>query len=247
MSFTAKRLFYSASKYAGITTGTLTGLDQDEEEDLRQTYNSMIDSWRGDGLTVSHVGRYEFPLVANQGDYTIGPGGNFDRVWPERMERAGIIVDDDAEYPIYPLTLEEWSLWRQKKQASNWPRRYFWERAFPLGILHLLYIPSDTSKVALYLEDPISQIVKPGGTPPDYDAVTLDYAPGYQLACESNLGMLYAAANSSRAKPTAEARRIAKASLDLLKTNNNRPLCRTTDLAATTNRSNIYNGNRWGN
>lgn len=241
MSITVDNLFYGAYRDAGLVKHEGTGLSDDQTEEARQLYNRMIDSWRADGLTISHISRKLYPITPGQGDYTIGPSGDWDTVWPTRVERMSIVLSQyspEPEYPIFPLTVDEWQDWTYKKQVTNWPRRYFYERDFPLGILHLLYVPSDANSAAIYEEQPLSQIDATG------DAL-LEFQPGYQEAIETNLAKRIAArfpGQSSISRLTLE---LSESSLDLIKNNNNRPLQRTTDFARS-GRSDIYNGNRYG-
>lgn len=240
-SLTVDQLFNAAYGYAGLLDFEQVGLGADETEQSRQTYNSMVDAWRSDGLTVSHIQRLLFQLIPNQGDYTIGEGGDFDTAWPDRVERAGIVLTEEnpqPEYKLYQLTIDEYQEWVLKGQSTNWPFRYWYERSFPLGILHFLYIPTDTNQVALYLEEHILPINTTGNA-------IIEYQPGYQEAIETNLAVRLAMKlPRAQLKPGVEV--LARSSLALIKNANNRPLVRESDLGRQGGRTNIWAGNRWG-
>lgn len=248
MSVTAFQVFYAAYKNAGGVLLEQTGLNVDQQEEARQAYNGMVDTWRADGFTVSHVERVLFPTVASQGIYTIGPGGDWNDVWPDRIDRAGIVITNGsgalpAEYPLYPLTVQLFAEWIVKDQQTSYPAAYFYERSFPLGKVHLLYIPNTVNNVALYLERPLSQIAVNA----DYSTVSLDYQPGYQEALENNLAVRIAERNPKTTNITQSLINRARFGLQLLKTVNNRPLTKARDImpAGYGGRASIYNGNRW--
>ncbi len=200
----------------------------------------MVDGWRADGLTISHVARLLFNIIPSKGDYTIGLSGDFDTPWPDRVERAGMVLTSETpnpEYPIFPLSIDEWKEWTLKTQSTNWPRVYFYERSYPLGILHLLYVPTDANQIALYLEEALLPISATGDT-------LLDFPPGYQEAIESNLAVRIAAKSpgSNIQEFTVE---LSRSSLMLIKNANNRPLKRGHDFERGPYRTNVYVGNRY--
>ncbi len=246
MSVTAFQIFYAAYKNAGGVLLEQTGLNVDQQEEARQAYNGMVDTWRADGFTVSHVERVLFPITPSQGTYTIGPGGDWNDVWPDRIDRASIVLTSQTlqpEYPLYPLTVQEFQLWVVKQQQTNYPSAYFYERSFPLGKIHLLYIPNNVNDIALYLERPLSQIAVNA----DYNNVTLEYQPGYQEALENNLAVRIAERNPKTTNITQSLINRARFGLQLLKTVNNRPLTKARDIMPLGygGRSNVFFGNRY--
>ena len=50
-----------------------------EASDGLMVLNGMLDSWLAERLMAFSILIQEFPLVANQGTYTLGPGGDFNR------------------------------------------------------------------------------------------------------------------------------------------------------------------------
>lgn len=242
-AITVDALFYSAYREAGMVPIEGTGLNDDQTEECRTLFNRMIDRWRGEGTTIYHIGRTVFPITPGKGDYNIGPSQDFDCPWPMRLERAGIILTSETvqpEYPIFPLTLDEWQYWTLKQQATNWPRRFFYEKSYPIGIVHLLYVPTDANNIALYMEQPLDEITATGDE-------LIDLPPVYQEAVETNLAVRIAARNPGRSQISPMTVELAKSSLDQVRTNNARPLKRTTDLDRRGGcRSNVYSGNRYG-
>jgi hypothetical protein len=241
MGVTIDQIFRTAYTYAGLVYLEQTGLGPDQTEDCRQAYNSMVDSWRADGTLIHHVKRIVFDLVSSKADYSIGPGGDWDTDRPMRLERIGILLTNQspqAEIPLQPLTLDEWQNWRLKTQTINWPQFFFYELDFPLGIVHLLYVPTDQNSVALYLEQPLAQIDAVGDE-------LLDFPPNYQELIESNLAVRIAMRHPDRAKLSPEVRGMAMSTMQQARMNNRRPLVRHSDIESRFGRSNVLSGNRY--
>lgn len=221
---------------------TILGPDQTEE--ARQIYNVLADSWRLRGLTISHVYRQLFPIIPSQADYAIGPNGDIDIPWPERLDRVSVVVSGSTpnpEYKLWPLTVDDWQHWVVKTETANWPNGYFYERKYPIGILHLLYVPTDGNQLALYLETSLPQIDATGDE-------LIDFPPGYQQAIQSNMAVLLAARYPTKAKLSPITSALARSSLMAIEQANNRPLSRTTLLSESRygGRSNVLLGNRYG-
>lgn len=242
MSISVNQLFYGGWRDAGLVLVEQTGLDSAQLEEARQIYNRMVDAWRSDGLTISHLSRNPFPIVPNKSDYTIGPGGDIDTLWPERIERASIEITSQSpspELPMVALTIDEWQDWRLKRQITNWSRAFFYERSFPLGIIHLVYVPTDANNLILYLEEPISQIDAA-------DDSVIEFPPGYQEAIETNLAVRIAARHPKEQSLSEDTRELAIKSLNRIMNANNRPLERATDFTWRRGQvRNVYSGNRY--
>lgn len=244
MSVTVDQFFYSVYRYAGMVLKAGTGLDPDQTEECRTVYNSMTSAWAADGTTISHIGRDLFDITPSQGDYTIGPSGQWE--WPRvprRVQRASMVLTDQSpqpEYKLWPLTIDEWQIWTLKTQTADWSRCFYYEYIpDSLGIVHLLWVPSDANQVALYLEHALSQIEATG------DA-ELIFADGVQEALETNLAIRIAARYPEEAKLSQDTRNLARSSLSLIRGTNNRPLCRENDLTRGRRGYSILSGTRYG-
>lgn len=238
-------LFYRAASMCDFVTLSGTRLDPDRTEDCRLSWNALVDTWRADGTTINHLARVLFPITPGQGDYTIGPDGDWDTDRPARMERMGVVLTSSSsggppypEIPLFQLTIDQWQNWVYKDQVTTYSRHYFYELDFPLGIVHLLYVPSEGDSIALYLERILSKIAAVG------DEMLL-FPPGYEEALTTNLAVRLASMGKG-AKLSKETARMAVTGLQLIRDGNNRPLIRSTDLSPGWNgRSNIYLGNRY--
>jgi hypothetical protein len=268
-SITAQQLFYDCYADAGMIQLEQTGLNPDQVAECQQLFNRMIDSWQLDGWMCSHVARLLFPLLPYGGPagiYTVGPNGDFDPAqgttlagvvgqiasnYPVRIERAGAVVTTQPnyqgppEFPIRMLSLDEYQDWILKQQTSNWPWCAWYEPAFEnsggLGILHLLYVPTDGNYIALYLEETLAQI----------DATqdqTLQFRPGYYDLIASNMAVRIAARHPKTAVLADSTKELARSSMSLVRMANHRPTSRGNDFTGggDRTRSSIYSGNRYG-
>ena len=276
---TIAQLFYDAYRDAGVEMLTQSGLSPDQTEEARTQFNRTVDSMQLDSTMVSHVARLQFQLIQNKGDYTVGPGGDWDpgnpvsasspgfnypsasiaSNYPVRIERASILLTSQftgtnfpgppplpppsgpgpAEYPLFKMSEQEWQGWTLKNQTTNFPRAYYYEQSYPLGVFHLLYVPYDTDTCVLYIEETLAQIDS------DSDAI-LYFRPGYQDLLTTKLAIKIAR-RTSGIQVTPELMSAEREAEELVRTNNHRPLKKMSDANPRIPfRSNIYIGNRYG-
>ena len=224
-----------------------TQLNEDQIEECRQNFNRMVDAYQLDGQTIYYIARLIFDLVPGQGDYTVGIGGDFDPgCYLVRIERASVLITTNPqpvansgppEYKLWPFTVDDYQEWIYKKQTTNFPRYYYYDENYPLGGLHLMWVPLDPDQIVIYAEQPLLAI----------DATAdelLDFRPGYQDFLQSNLAVRLSDSNPrAQLKPGVLER--ARSSENLVKMANNRPLKRMSDFAQGPYRNNVYMGNRY--
>jgi hypothetical protein len=261
---TAQQLFYDAYSEAGLIVLEQTQLNPDQVAEAQQIYNRMVDAFQLDGRMVSHTARLLFPITPSKGIYSVGPNGDWDPAqgvslagavgqipsnYPVRIERASAVVTTEPlylgppEYEMHSLSIDEYQSWILKQQTSNWPWCYYYEPAYQnsngLGIIHLLYVPTDADQIALYLEETLAQIDA------TQDAL-IWLRPGYYDMISSNMAIRIAARHPKDAVVADSTRELARSSLSLVRMANNRPLAKTNDMAQSSGRmSNIYTGNRY--
>lgn len=261
MSITVGQLFYDAYRDAQLVALEQSVLNADQVEECRTQFNRLVDSLQLDGGMISHVARLVFNIIPGKGDYTVGPSGDLDpgvpvsassaiaSNYPVRIERASILITSiptpaqagPPELPLIPLTIDEWQSWVYKQQTTTYSRNFFYEPSYPLGVFHLLYVPTETDQLVLYLEETLAQINATGDE-------TLDFRPGYQDMLTSNLAMRVGMRRPGW-QPPPQLAELARSSMAIIRMANTRPLSRTSDFQSTSRfRSNIYTGSgRYGN
>jgi hypothetical protein len=195
VAVTASGLIYQALRSIGVIRAK-QGASPDVIDDCFTYLNQMVDSWNTEALVIPATQRLVFDLSAGKADYTLGPGGDLDAVWPERIERAGIILTTTAaiESPIKYQSLSE-RAGVSYKDGTGIPVAVYDDQGFPLRTLSLWPVPANTVgtlSLALYLP------VMLGGFA-DLDTA-YSFRPGYAQALWSNLALLIAPAMEEHSK-----------------------------------------------
>lgn len=159
---TGKNLIYRALRSLGVLRAGQTA-NTDTLNDGLVALNDLIDAWNADSLTVPHVQRAVYDLVAGQADYTIGAGGDFDTDRPSSVYAAGIIDTDGNETPI-----------RVTDEVQIAGIRLYTDRAFPVTNLNLSPAPAAGQQLALYTWAPLTAFA-------DLDT-NYSFPQGYALA-----------------------------------------------------------------
>lgn len=157
--------------------------DADDANDAFQVLNEYID-WLGtQRLSIPCVRRLSFSLVANTGDYTIGPGGTFNTPLPTDIEGAGIQYPvaggTPFEVPIEVYTERMWRLVTIKALTSTYPLGIRFERRAPLGTITVYPKPTASATLVLYVPQALTQ----------FASLTTRYIllPGYPRMLRYNL------------------------------------------------------------
>jgi hypothetical protein len=155
--------------------------------------NNLIESWNIEDLLVYGSTQSVFPLVANQGSYTIGTGGNFNTVRPNKIVRAYIRdltqpAASRVDFPLYIYTTEEYADYALKGMTNNFVWGVYFDDDFPLITAYFTPIPSTSQYSFVMWTDGII-----GNLTLDQ---TISLAPGYLRALEANLVIELAASYS---------------------------------------------------
>ncbi|MCE5247962.1 hypothetical protein LLG88_13705 [bacterium] len=164
--------------------------DSDAYKVLRR-FNSMLDAWRTQELTIYNYTRTLFTFVANQDGYTVGPSSvtpapNF--VTPTRpvfidkvaVQFPGTVTPFERE--LDPYTKAQWQEERMKLLPNTFPRRFYYNADAAVGTLYFWPVPTDvTIRPVLYLPAPL------GSVPSLVTELTLP--PGYEKAIRLNLAV----------------------------------------------------------
>lgn len=151
-------------------------------------FNSLVDKWQIERLTIPTSERKTCDLVTSQQDYTIGPAVTDSivvTVRPHTISKATIetVSDGDTyETPLKLLSGGEWDDVRFKVMESDYPTRARYEPTFPAGTISLWPIPSvGTSDLVIYYPNPLAKSAT-------LDTV-LSLPPGYEEALRYNLAV----------------------------------------------------------
>lgn len=215
-------LIYPALRIAGILgapgrTAKTAGSIQAEAFDV---LNTLIDGWNLERLTIFEEARLVFNLVASQQTYTIGPGGNFNTVRPQRIDRASIVIQYNGpqpmELPLQILTYAQWQQIVSKSVTSSIPRQVYYQPAYPLGNVNYWPLPSQVVQTILYVWQQM------GAFATITDPISIP--PGYLKALRYNLAADLADIYPGKQKMSARSMQIAAESKGWIKRQNIIPL-----------------------
>jgi len=155
----------------------------DEAADFLVTLNGMIDAWRADRLFAFSIVIEEFPLIAGQQVYTMGPGGNFNTARPVKIDRVSIVwlsnPQQPLELPIPYLTDRDWQNVPVKNIQTSLPTMVYDDGNFPLRNLSYWGIPSQLVNTRIYSWQQLLAF-------PDLQT-DITMPPGYQEAVQYSL------------------------------------------------------------
>ncbi len=154
----------------------------DEINDNLSVLNSMMDYLSLQGLMFYSLTTESFELTTD-GVYTIGDGEDFDTERPERINvEASFIRDANGnDYPLRPMTREEYNAITIKSLSGSYPTHLFYDPKFPVGDVCLY--PPPIEGLTLYLVSEKAFAMFGDVT----DPVTLP--AGYQAMLEYNLAI----------------------------------------------------------
>ena len=139
--FAALRLI-SVYRQAGDGSSTLTTL---EANNCIQALNLMLGSMQGKKALTMAVMQENFPLIAGQASYTIGPGGDFDTVRPLGIQNGFLRDINNIDFDLdVDLTKDEYDAIQDKALANNYgvSDLLCYDPQDTLGVIYL-YLPPD--------------------------------------------------------------------------------------------------------
>lgn len=181
---TAREVIYSALKLIGVLSAgeSPTG---DEIRDSLDRLNDLIEQWQIDRLMIYQITRSTFDLVADQQDYTLGDGGDFDIARPAFLADVKLVSgtgETAMELPLELYTRQRWLDITMRAMTATYPQGVWFNPNYPLAELWFWPIPSDsTLDVALYLPSTM-----PG--PVGLDS-SMSLPPGYRKALRYQLAI----------------------------------------------------------
>jgi hypothetical protein len=187
---TVRELIASSLRLAGVLAAN-ESLDAGMAANALVTFNDLLDTWRTERLTLTSQDRVLEPLVAAQASYTIGTAGNIDRARPLWIDAAGVLTADGLETPITILTRAQRASIGLKGATSDLPSAIFYDPQFPLGVISVYPVPTDSSaSLVLYLPaeslDAVADLdvvlsLRPGWSKALRYGLTVDLATEYAM------------------------------------------------------------------
>lgn len=151
-----------------------------EGADGLRVLNRMLGTWTLEGLMGYVVVHHPLALVAGQGSYTVGTGGNWAIARPVAI--LGAVFHETAtgiDTPIRILTEEEYRYIPLKTLESLAPMWLYYEPTFPLAHAIVYPVPTAVNTVVLSVRQPFTSFASLN--------TSIDFPPGYDEAIHTNL------------------------------------------------------------
>lgn len=147
--------------------------------------NRLIDQWAAERLAIYTVTRTVFVITAGTQTYNVGAAQvvNVARpVFVDHVNFQDTSTSPTTEYPMDPLSDEEYAAIVQKAMTSPLPQSYYYEPTYPYGVITLWPKPTGTTlQGVLYAPQAVAQFALPS------DTVSLP--PGYAQMIVKNLAL----------------------------------------------------------
>lgn len=142
--------------------------------------NRMLSMWSTKSNAIHYVTRESFALVASDGDYSFGTGGNFNSARPVEILDGCTVTVNSVEYPVRIETRENYDK-LAIKTTTGIPYMLYYEPTYPTGTVRLYFVPN--SNYTLNLKS-----LKPFSTYGISDSMNLP--DGYEFAITYALAMM---------------------------------------------------------
>lgn len=172
--------------------------------------NAMLDSWSIQGDLVYTETQESFTLTANDGQYTIGPTGDFVTARPTKIISA-IISDGITDYELEQYSAAQWAAITDKT-IQGYPEVIYFDGNYPNSTIYLSPRPAQNYTLKLFCEKPLST----------YTSINDTFVgpPGYEDAVVYNLSVRRAPEYGKEAAQTVK--NIARESKNAIMGQNNR-------------------------
>lgn len=201
---TARDVITRSLQFIGAITRFDT-LKAGEAEDALDDLNNMLASWSNTSLLSYYRVTESFALTPGDGEYTIGPSGDFNTARPISLISA-YVRDGISDINIDFMTDQEYASINEKT-LQGVPSYINFDNASPLATIKIYPIPDSAYTLYLLSEKKLSALTL------DAD---IELPPGWILAMQSNLAMILA---PQYGQPVSgELARLATESLGSIKT-----------------------------
>lgn len=142
--------------------------------------NGMIDEWNSESQTLYEEQEETFTLTG-AASYTIGVGGTFNTVRPEKIISSFYRFGGSDYHPLVPTSKVNWDV-IQGKTDAGYPNVLWFDEAYPLGVIHLWPNPVSGTLVLSTLKQLTEFALTSTAVslPPAYrDALTYNFAVRY--------------------------------------------------------------------
>lgn len=149
-------ILYTAARKASALKMAGQGLSPSETTEFLSLLNSMVNGWKIENLLMIYFIRYIFHLSRGKKDYSVAPGQDFDMERPERIQRAGFILNEgtetEGELQMHVCqSYQEYVAEVAKNVTSQIPLLLYYQPSSPYGTATFWPVPSvDNFPITIY-------------------------------------------------------------------------------------------------
>lgn len=157
--------------------------------------NQMLNFWGAERLMIYAVTKESLTLAAGTGTYTIGSGGNFNTVRPQKLLDAYIRDSDSNDHWVdISMTQNEYNA-IYDKTATGRPEHLYYSPEYILGKIYFDLIPDTAETFILDSWKQITEFASLGATivlPKEYEKalrfnLAIDLAPEYVVVLDKTV------------------------------------------------------------
>lgn len=149
------------------------------------TLNRMIDAWKAERVYLYGLTRSTWAIVASDGSYTVGTGGDVNTARPTRIDAVNYIdtsITPNHEVPLRLMTDQDWEQIRIRTQESLYPEAVWYDLSYPLATLNLWPVPTSATLTGVLYAPTIVSVFAATS-----DSVS--FPPGYERMIVKNLAL----------------------------------------------------------
>lgn len=151
--------------------------------------NAFLEGLSLERLMVPYLVTESFSLTSSDGEYTIGPSGDFSTTRPIEIVQAWIRDAEESDTPVGVIGAATYNSFVLKTVDGTYPRYLYYQATSPLGVLKLYPEPAASLSLVISSWKPLQNF---GGID-----VPLHLPPGYQRFIEFNFAIESASANAT--------------------------------------------------
>jgi hypothetical protein len=165
-----------------------------------RTLNRMVNAWKAERVYIYQTTRTEWAIVAADGSYTVGVGGDVNVLRPVHIDAVTILetatTPDQESAPLREMTDMDWANLSVKAETADSPSAFYYKPTYPLGTLELWPVPSSaTLKGVLYAPEAVAEfaaLATAVSLPPAYERLivknlAVELAPSYRAPVSPEL------------------------------------------------------------
>lgn len=127
----------------------------EDNTDVFDTLNMMLDEWATKRWLVYHLVDVSIACTGAQ-SYTIGSGGDIDTTRPDQIQSAFYRSATSVDYMLTNIGSREDYNRIALKTVGTWPGWYWYDAAYPLGVIYPWPVPSASGALHFSLKQPLT-------------------------------------------------------------------------------------------